>query len=66
MDYQRLYEELPKQPIKWTVNDIEIWLKFIGLSALYSKFSTYPFIQRNFLLMAAVSTLLQNKILNQS
>ena len=39
MDYQRLYEKLPKEPIKWTVGDIEIWLRFIGLSNLYPKFS---------------------------
>lgn len=44
MDYQRLYEELPKQPVKWTVSDIEIWLKFVGLGNLYPKFSTFPII----------------------
>ena len=40
MDYHKLYDELPKQPVKWTVGDLEIWLKFIGLSNLYPKFST--------------------------
>lgn len=39
MDYHKLYNELPKEPIKWNVNDIEIWLRFIGLSNLYDKFS---------------------------
>lgn len=40
MDYPKLYSELPKEPIKWTVSDIQIWLQFIGLSSLYDKFST--------------------------
>jgi len=39
MDYQKLYEDLPKHPVKWTVSDVEIWLHFIGLSNLYLKFS---------------------------
>lgn len=39
MDYPKLYSELPKEPIKWTVSDIQIWLQFIGLSSLYDKFS---------------------------
>ena len=41
MDYQVLYELLPKQPIKWTVADLEIWLKYIGLSVLNPKFSIF-------------------------
>lgn len=39
MDYPQLYCELPKEPIKWTVTDIQIWLQFIGLSSLNDKFS---------------------------
>lgn len=55
MDYQRLYEELPKQPIKWTVSDIEVWLRFVGLSNLYPKFSSCALIQNSFRSMAAAS-----------
>ena len=51
MDYPKLYSELPKDPIKWTVTDIQIWLQFIGLSSLYDKFSTFVFIKNNFPLM---------------
>ena len=47
MDYQRLYEELPKQPIKWIVTDIEKWLKFIGLSNLFPKFRNPSITQNN-------------------
>ena len=38
MDYPRLYTELPKEPIKWNVQDIQVWLQFIGLNSLYDKF----------------------------
>lgn len=38
MDYPRLYNELPKEPIKWNVQDIQVWLQFIGLNSLYDKF----------------------------
>ena len=41
MDYEKLYQALPKLPVRWNVNDIEIWLTFVGLSNLYSKFSTF-------------------------
>ena len=56
MDYQRLYEELPKQPIKWIVTDIEKWLKFIGLSNLFPKFRTPSLTQKNSPSTAAAST----------
>lgn len=56
MDYQRLYEELPKHPVKWTVNDIETWLKFVGLSNLYPKFSTHSTTQNSCRSMAVAST----------
>jgi hypothetical protein len=39
MDYQKLYEILPKSPVKWTVADMEKWLDFIGLTNLYPNFS---------------------------
>lgn len=57
MDYPKLYSELPKDPIKWTVTDIQIWLQFIGLSSLYDKFSTFVFIKNNFPLMEVAWTL---------
>jgi hypothetical protein len=31
MDFNELYEILPKEPKRWNKNDIEIWLKHIGL-----------------------------------
>lgn len=31
MDFDQLYQLLPKPSMTWTVNDIEIWLRFIGL-----------------------------------
>ncbi len=32
MDFARLYEVLPKEPVKWDVRDVGVWLQFIGLS----------------------------------
>jgi len=34
MDYESLYKKLPKEPKKWTISDVSIWLEFIGLSNL--------------------------------
>lgn len=31
MDFEKLQEILPKDPIKWTVEDIGVWLDFINL-----------------------------------
>lgn len=42
MDYEKLLTILPKPPSKWTVSDLELWLSFIGLEALYPSFSTDP------------------------
>lgn len=39
MDYQKLFVLLPKSHTKWTVDDIAIWLQFIGLEALIPGFS---------------------------
>ena len=39
MDFEKLFEVLPKEPIKWNTYDIGIWLNFIGLSNLNDKFS---------------------------
>jgi hypothetical protein len=39
MDYEKLMNVLPKQPSKWTISDVEVWLQFVGLEALYPAFS---------------------------
>jgi hypothetical protein len=31
MDYDKLMTVLPKQPSKWTISDVEVWLRFVGL-----------------------------------
>lgn len=31
---------LPKPPSKWTISDVEVWLQFVGLEALYPAFSS--------------------------
>lgn len=53
MDYPKLYELLPKEPIKWTVLDIGKWLEFIGLSSLTDKFSIVLLMQDSSRLMEA-------------
>jgi hypothetical protein len=35
MDFEKLKEFVPKDPIKWSTEDIKIWLDFIGLSKYY-------------------------------
>ena len=47
MDYELLSEHLPKESSKWTVDDIRIWLKFIGLENLVQTFSSYRIIPEN-------------------
>ena len=31
MDYEAFYMILPKEPKKWSIQDVAIWLDFIGL-----------------------------------
>ncbi|CAD8088860.1 unnamed protein product [Paramecium primaurelia] len=38
MDYDSLYLLLPKEPKKWQVSDVIIWLQFIGLGQMEDKF----------------------------
>ncbi|CAD8097383.1 unnamed protein product [Paramecium sonneborni] len=38
MDYDSLYLLLPKEPKKWLVQDVVIWLQFIGLGQMEDKF----------------------------
>jgi hypothetical protein len=40
MDYELLYSILPKQPIRWTTNDVVTWLRFINLDGLCVAFGT--------------------------
>lgn len=39
MDYESLYCVLPKEPKKWSMEDVQQWLNFIGLSSLQTTFS---------------------------
>lgn len=41
MDFDKLYEVLPKYSTTWTIDDIEIWLNFIGLSNMVKKFRKF-------------------------
>lgn len=41
MDYEKLRPLLPKNHTKWTTDDVAVWLKFIGLEALYPSFSKH-------------------------
>lgn len=39
MDFDELYQILPKASITWTIKDIENWLRFIGLESYIDSFS---------------------------
>jgi hypothetical protein len=41
MDFDKLYEVLPKYSTTWTIDDIETWLNFIGLSNFVKKFRKF-------------------------
>lgn len=43
MDFELLYNLIPKPSQTWSVNDIEIWLKFIGLEQYIDQFRIVPF-----------------------
>lgn len=38
MDFDKLIAEIPKDPIKWTIQDVGKWLDFIGLASLKETF----------------------------
>jgi hypothetical protein len=38
MDFDKLIAEIPKDPIKWTIQDVGKWLDFIGLTSLKDTF----------------------------
>ena len=46
MDFDKLYEVLPKYSTTWTIDDIETWLNFIGLSNFVKKFRKFFYNQR--------------------
>jgi hypothetical protein len=39
MDFELLYTLIPKPSLTWSVQDIETWLEFIGLSQYAPQFS---------------------------
>jgi hypothetical protein len=43
MDFEQLMKVLPKDPIKWSTDDVGIWLNYIGLGSLHQSFSTFIF-----------------------
>ena len=47
MDFEELYLILPKDPIKWTIDDVGEWLKFINLSQFIEIFSILKIIVFN-------------------
>jgi hypothetical protein len=34
MDYESLFKKIPKEPKRWTLVDVSLWLDFIGLPNL--------------------------------
>ena len=39
MNFHELSKILPKIPVEWKIEDVGIWLEFIGLSNLKENFS---------------------------
>ncbi|KAM3138290.1 hypothetical protein pb186bvf_009566 [Paramecium bursaria] len=39
MDYESLFKVLPKEPRKWSIDDVSSWLSFIGLQTLQNTFT---------------------------
>lgn len=62
MDFEALQNLIPKPSVTWTVNDIETWLDFIGLSAYSPQFSIYLSIQKQLLWTVAASRTSRKKI----
>ena len=49
MDFDKLYEILPKDPIKWNLIDVKIWLEFISLGHFYKNFGNFIFFSKKFI-----------------
>lgn len=47
MDYEELYAIIPKSHWLWTIQDTLIWLDYIGLHALKSKFCNTSIIKNS-------------------
>ena len=62
MDYEKLFEILPKHPKKWNVTDVSKWLHFINLQSLVEKFSKFYLIQKTSQLMVPILRSLKKKI----
>ena len=41
MDFEKLYDFLPKTTEKWSIDDVALWLNFIGLGNYSDKFSNF-------------------------
>ena len=46
MNFQELSKLLPKLPVEWNIEDVGIWLQFIGLENLRDNFSNNLFYKR--------------------
>lgn len=42
MDFERLFGLLPKEPTRWSSEDVVTWLHFIGLEGLAFRFGKLP------------------------
>ena len=38
MDFNKFYQVLPKLSKQWNIDDIKIWLEFIGLGKYFENF----------------------------
>ena len=41
MDFKKLVEVLPKHPQNWNLEDMGLWLQYIGLSQYETLFSNF-------------------------
>jgi len=39
MDFEKLFNQISKEPEKWNSEDVVTWLNFIGLDSLSENFS---------------------------
>ncbi len=58
MDYESLYSMLPKEPKRWSSNDVVRWLEFIGLPTYQDIFGFFL----NFLILFIYSNKASNSI----
>ena len=41
MDFEKLYDFLPKTTERWSIEEVAMWLNFIGLGNYSDKFSNF-------------------------